>query len=244
MNCLTTMTQILQNIHMQKRSMKLIVSRLSLMAFVLGIALSFGSFSFAVEVDPLTVANEIQKAYEKTATFRASFNQSSSLSGMRHRERKGSGTVVIKKPGFMRWDYITPSQQVLINDGEKFSLYFAAENQLIITSAREYLKEDLTYAFFTGNGNVHRDFEVKSAPGIMQKKNLHCLKLLPKKQHAQVESLYVWVDKNTFFIVQLQMHDHLGTVTDLILQDVEVNLAVSDDIFTFTPPENTEIIIQ
>ena len=144
----------------------------------------------------------------------------------------------------MRWDYVTPSQQVLINDGEKFSLYFASENQLIITSAREYLKEDLTYAFFTGNGNIHRDFEVKSAPGIMQKKAYHCIKLIPKKSHAQVESLYIWVDKKTFFIVQLQMHDHLGTVTDLILQDVVVNSLVPDALFSFTPPEDTEIIIQ
>jgi len=238
------MPYLLHTMHLQIRSMKSLASRLSFQALVISITFLSASFCYAVEFDPLTVASEIQKAYEKTSTFRASFTQSSSLSGMRHRERKGSGTVVIKKPGFMRWDYITPSQQVLINDGEKFSLYFAAENQLIITSAREYLKEDLTYAFFTGNGNIHRDFEVKSAPGIMQKKNLHCLKLLPKKQHAQVESLYVWVDKSTFFIVQLQMHDHLGTVTDLILQDIEVNPAVSDDLFTFSPPEDTEIIIQ
>ena len=226
------------------RLMKLMASRLSVMVLISVITLLTGSFSSAVETDPLVVASEIQKAYEKTVMFRASFTQSSSLSGMRHRERKGSGTVVIKKPGLMRWDYITPSQQVLINDGEKFSLYFAAENQLIITSAREYLKEDLTYAFFTGSGNIHRDFEVKSAPGIMQKKNLYCIKLVPKKQHAQVESLYVWVDKSTFFIAQLQMHDYLGTVTDLVLQDIEVNITVSDDIFTFTPPEDTEIIIQ
>lgn len=204
----------------------------------------FASICIAGEIEPSVVASELQKAYERTSTFKASFSQSSSLSGMRHRERKGSGTVVIKKPGFMRWDYVTPSKQVLVNDGEKFSLYFAAENQLIITSAREYLKEDLTYAFFTGSGNVLRDFEVKAAPGIMQKKNLHCIQLLPIKQHVQVESLYVWVDKDTFFISQLQMHDHLGTVTDLLLSDIEVNAEVSNDFFTFEPPENTEIVIQ
>ncbi|MBC8317358.1 MAG: outer membrane lipoprotein carrier protein LolA [Desulfobulbaceae bacterium] len=211
---------------------------------VVCVTLFSSSICIAGEIAPSVVAIELQKAYERATTFKASFDQSSSLSGMRHRERKGSGTVVIKKPGFMRWDYVTPSPQVLVNDGEKFSLYFAAENQLIITSAREYLKEDLTYAFFTGSGNVLRDFEVKTAPGIMQKKNLHCIQLLPKKQHAQVESLYVWVDKDTFFITQLQMHDHLGTVTDLILSDVVVNADVSDDIFTFEPPADTEIIIQ
>ena len=223
---------------------KLMFSCISIMLFLSLSLLMTATNILAEQFDPLRVASEVQKAYEKTTTFKATFSQASSLSGMRHRERKGSGTVVIKKPGFMRWDYDTPSQQVLINDGEKFSLYFAAENQLIITSAREYLKEDLTYAFFTGNGDIHRDFEVLPAPGLMQKKNLYCIKLIPKKQHAQVESLYVWVDKNNFFIMQLQMRDHLGTITDLILQDVQVNTPVSDDIFTFTPPKDTEIIIQ
>ena len=120
------MTHLLHNTHLQIQFMKSLASKLSVMVLVLSITLLSGSLSLAVEVDPLAVASEIQKAYEKTATFRASFAQSSSLSGMRHRERKGSGTVVIKKPGFMRWDYITPSQQVLINDGEKFSLYYPA----------------------------------------------------------------------------------------------------------------------
>jgi outer membrane lipoprotein-sorting protein len=40
------------------------------------------------------------------------------------------------------------------------------------------------------------------------------------------------------------MHDHLGTVTDLILSDLEVNNPVPDDLFKFEPPEGTEVIIQ
>lgn len=211
------------------------------------VTLLFGMLSsicMADDIDPSLVASKLQKAYDKTLTFKASFNQSSSLSGMRHRERKGSGTVVIKKPGLMRWDYVTPSQQVLVNDGEKFYMYFAAEKQMIVTSARDYLQEDLTYDFFTGGGDILRDFDVKRAPGLFEKKNLYCIHLIPRKQHAQVESLYVWVDQKSFFIAQLQMHDHLGTVTDLILSDLEVNNPVPDDLFKFEPPEGTEVIIQ
>jgi outer membrane lipoprotein carrier protein len=202
------------------------------------------STCMANDYDPSYVAASLQKAYDQTKTFKASFDQSSSLRSMRHRERKGSGTVVIKKPGLMRWDYVTPSQQILINDGEKFYMYFAAENQMIVTSARDYLQEDLTYDFFTGGGNILRDFEVKRAPGLFEKKNLYCIHLIPKKQHAQVESLYIWVDQKSFFITQLQMHDHLGTVTDLILSELEVNQPVADEIFRFEPPKGTEIIDQ
>lgn len=104
--------------------------------------------AFGAEPDAEEIARRTQEIYEKTTSFKADFLQISSISGIRHRDRRGSGTMVIQKPGLLRWDYTSPSKQVLVSDGEMFSLYFSAENQMIVTPAREYLKEDITYNFF------------------------------------------------------------------------------------------------
>ncbi|MBI5556131.1 MAG: outer membrane lipoprotein carrier protein LolA [Deltaproteobacteria bacterium] len=196
------------------------------------------------ELTPQQIAQKIQATYEKTTSLKADFLQTSSISGMEHRQRKGSGTMVIQKPGKLRWDYLSPEKQVLVSDGEIFSLYSATENQMIVSPAKEYLQEDVTYNFFAGKGNLPEDFEVTSVPLDLVKQDSYAIMLVPKKTHAQVETLYVWVDQATFLVNRLQVLDHLGSVTDLLLFNTEVNRAFPADYFHFTPPEGTEIIEQ
>jgi len=103
------------------------------------------------DMSPAEVAVQMQKTYDRTTALKAKFDQVSSLSGMSKRQRRAGGTMVIQKPGLLRWDYITPDEQVLVSDGEMFSLYLASENQMIVTPAQEYLQEDITYSFFFRN---------------------------------------------------------------------------------------------
>ncbi len=143
---------------------------------------------------PVQIAEKIQETYEKTTSFKADFLQTSTISTMEHRQRKGSGSMVIQKPGLLRWDYTSPEKQVLVSDGETFSLYFASENQMIVTPAKEYLQEDVTYNFFAGKGNLLQDFEVLPLMPEQEKQGSLAIKLIPKKTHAQVETMNVWVD--------------------------------------------------
>ncbi len=199
---------------------------------------------FSADLDVLEIARRTQQVYESTSSFKADFRQTSSITGIRHRDRKGSGTMVIQKPGLLRWDYSSPDRQVLVSDGEEFSLYFAAENQMIVTPARQYLQEDVTYNFFSGSGEVLRDFDVSIVPANIEKEGSYAIRLIPKKAHGQVQLLYIWVDKSTFRINHLQILDHLGSTTDLHFYNMVVNEPFSKDFFHFIPPEGTEIIRQ
>lgn len=196
------------------------------------------------EPDPLEIARRTQEIYENTASFQADFQQISSISGMSQRTRKGSGTMVIQKPGLLRWDYTTPETQVLVSDGEMFSLYFSSEQQMIMTPAREYLQEDITYNFFSGKGDVLRDFNVTHVPSNYEKEGYYAIQLTPRKTHAQVETLYVWVDTVSYMVEQLQILDHLGSTTDLMFSNMKLNEVFPKDYFHFTPPVGTEIIRQ
>jgi outer membrane lipoprotein carrier protein len=198
----------------------------------------------ASSLTPVEIARRIQETYEKTTSFKADFLQTSSVSDMERRQRRGSGTMVIQKPGLLRWDYVSPDKQVLVSDGKTFSLYFAAENQMIVTPAKEYLQEDVTYNFFSGKGNLLQDFEVSALPDEQPKEGVLAIRLIPKKTHAQVATLNVWVDEGTFLVNRLEIHDHLGSVTNLMLFNAGVNNPVPAEYFHFTPPAGTEIIEQ
>lgn len=196
----------------------------------------------AAEISLEEKVAKLQEAYDKTSSFTADFSQETSMK-LSRRQRQGQGSLVIKKPGLMRWDYQKPELQVLICDGEKMSMYFSSAQQMIVMPAHEYLQSDVTYAFFAGNGNLLRDFRVEAVAVDYCCGELPDLQLLPKKQHPQVESIYLWLDER-FLISRMKINDHYGSVTDLSFTNIKVNQPVSSELFNFVPPPDTEIVTQ
>ena len=152
--------------------------------------------------------------------------------------------MVIQKPGFMRWDYTAPDKQVLTSDGKTISMYFAANQQMIIMPAKDYLKSDITYAFFAGTGNIIRDFQVLPADKANIGPQSLALKLVPRKNHPQVSSLTVIIAKDSFLIKRLLILDHFDSLTDIVSTNLVLNQPKPADYFVFTPPPDTEIIRQ
>lgn len=201
--------------------------------------------ALAVDADlsPQDVAKKIQATYAATKTLHAEFKQTT-YSKMSARERLGAGTMILAKPGLMRWDYTEPDQQVFVCDGEKISMYFAKEKQMMVTPAKEYLESDVTYAFFTGKGDIQRDFVVTGPEeeDLAQPQETYELKLTPKQGHPQIDFISLWVGRKSFLMTRLKVTDKFGTVTDLVFSKLSINQEVPASNFHFTPPNGTEII--
>ncbi len=213
--------------------------------FILLFVIFFSGTPFcrAAELSPLQIAEKLQQTYDQTSAIAADFRQTSAIA-MSRRSRKGAGTMVIQKPGFMRWDYTLPDKQVLTSDGTTISMYFEANRQMIVMPAQEYLKSDITYAFFAGTGNIIRDFEVLAPEEGRIEPQYLGLKLIPRKNHPQVSSLTLIISRDTFLIKRLLIVDHLDSLTDIVLTNLVLNQPKPADYFVFTPPPDTEIIRQ
>lgn len=211
-------------------------------AIILSQSLLYQS-AIAADLTPLAVAQKIQTTYASTKTLHAEFQQTTS-SRMSGRDRLGSGSMVLAKPGLMRWDYREPDSQVFVCDGKQISMYFAKEKQMMVTPAKDYLESDVTYTFFTGTGDIQRDFEVAgpAEEDLVEPKAAYQLKLTPKKSHAQIDFIDLWVDRDTFLLNRLKVTDKFGTVTDLVFSKVTTNQEAPAKLFSFSPPEGTEII--
>ena len=215
--------------------------------FLLALVILFSTFAShnagATDLAPQAIAQKIQQTYAKTRTLRADFQQTTS-SRMSERERHGSGTLVLSKPGLMRWDYREPDQQVFVCDGQRISMYFAKERQMMVTPAKDYLESDVTYSFFAGKGDINRDFMVAGPEeeDLLEPNTTYQLKLTPKQPHAQIDFINLWVDRTTFLLKRLKVTDKFGTVTDLVFAKVTTNEEVLAKTFSFTPPKGTEII--
>ena len=110
--------------------------------------------------DITRVSEQVQQTYDGMTSMQARFAQTSSVQGMGHRQEYGKGTVIIQKPGQLRWDYVEPGYKVLVSDGVDISFYVRADRQMFISPASDYLKEDLTYRFFTGQAKILADFNI------------------------------------------------------------------------------------
>jgi outer membrane lipoprotein carrier protein len=217
--------------------MKKIILLLTCILLALPLTASVG---FGAGPSPEEVARRLQQTYEKTTSMSARFQQVTSVR-MSQREKRGSGTLIISKPGRMRWDYLAPAPQVLVSDGQTVTMYFEQSNQMLITAAEEYLQSDVTYSFFTGKGDILRDFAAMPAP---EDAGAYAIKLVPRKPHPQVEELRLWADRSTYLITRLQVIDHFCSITDLSFSEIKTDIEIPAALFTFIPPPGTEIIRQ
>lgn len=208
----------------------------------MGLLLCRPPLGTAAAASPEEVALKLQRTYEKTSSFQADFSQGTSLQQSR-RQREGEGTMIIAKPGLMRWDYRKPDRQVFICDGQTMSMFFAKAEQMMVIPARDYLQSDVTYAFFVGTGDILRDFAPRFPPADYCCGEPPSLQLFPRAEHGQVDHLDVWIDDRSL-VRRLRIVDHFGTVTELNFTNIRLNQPVDREVFNFTPPVGTEIVKQ
>jgi outer membrane lipoprotein carrier protein len=202
---------------------------------------------------PEEVAKRLQNRYDGMRSLSFTFHQDTrgELSG---KPRKGTGKAIFSKKSEqhkMRWDYSAPDTQVLVSDGVHFSMYFEKLQQMIITSA-ENLDKDLTYSFFTGKGNLQTDFHIRPADAELQsgsESTLQVIKLIPKSPQSQVQDIHIWVTKDSL-ARRIHLKDHFGTITVLNFSEIQPNALKTKSekeivsLFSFSPPDGTEIIEQ
>jgi outer membrane lipoprotein carrier protein len=212
-------------------------------------------YAETTEEYPADIAARIQQRYDTMKSLSFVFSQRSQgqISG---RPKTGSGTAYFSKndkSSKMRWNYTAPDEQVLISDGITFSMYFAELQQMIISPA-ESLDNDLTYSFFSGRAKLEEKFyilppDAEYLNASTTKDQPQALKLVPRESQSQIQSIHLWVTSDSI-IRRIEIRDHFDTVTLLNLKDIKVDFLAQESkdtaekLFSFVPPEGTEIIRQ
>lgn len=215
---------------------------------------AFSTENEGAKETPYNVAVRLQSYYEtvKSLTFHFTQRTESALGG---RPQAGSGEAIFlkdDKSGKMRWNYSTPDQQVLVSDGVAFSMYFSKLKQMIVSPAAS-MESDLTYAFFTGAGSIPEDFLIFAADETIGADsldgNIKVIKLVPKEVQSQVNNIHLWITTDSL-IQRIEIQDHFDTTTTLNLSNIKTDSLITmteqeiKNIFSFVPPEDTEIIEQ
>ena len=186
------------------------------------------------------VAGALQRKYDSVKDFSADFTQAYEGGVLRRKPSEESGTVQIKKPGKMRWDYTKPEKKVFVSDGQNMFMYFPGEKQVVKSAVPPQDEATSAVLFLIGKGNITRDFNIRWADGGTEA--TYRLRLDPKTRQAEYDWLEITADRESLRIVGLTAADAQGGKSSFSFSNFKENLGLTDKIFQFTIPRGTEVI--
>ncbi|MEO6237147.1 MAG: outer membrane lipoprotein chaperone LolA [Vicinamibacterales bacterium] len=187
----------------------------------------------------LEMAAAVQRKYDRVKDFTADFTHAYE-GGVLNRKSTERGSVQIKKPGKMRWDYTAPDKKVFVSDGRKIYSYIPADKQVIVGDVPTDDEATTAVLFLAGKGNLTRDFMVKYAaesPG-----DIVTLRLDPKQKQRDYDWLLLGVDGKTMQIRSLTAADQQGGRSSFEFTNYKENTGLSDGGFTFKIPKGADVI--
>ena len=197
--------------------------------------------SFAQSLPPAPeVAAALQKKYDGIRDFSADFAQITEGGVLRRKPSTERGTVFVKKPGRMRWNYKSPEEKIFVSDGRQIQLYVPADKQVIVSPLPSDDRATSAVLFLMGRGHLLRDFNVSY--GKSASEDTYVLRLDPKTRQAEYDWLQVTADRASLQIRELVVGDQQGGRTTFQFTNFKENPGVADKTFVFTAPRGTEVV--
>lgn len=191
----------------------------------------------AAEPEPEELLVPIQEHYRKIETLRAGFRQTSRVVSI-GRDELSDGSVVVKRPGRMRWEYVSPHASVIVFDGKTVRMYDAGEGKLQIAPVGPDMISPTALGFLLGESDLSSEFRAErldAAAGELR------LRLLPRED-APFEYLELHLAAETYTLRGSVLVDLFGNRTELLFHDVGENVPLTPDTFALEVPSDTEVI--
>ncbi|MFP4515274.1 MAG: outer membrane lipoprotein chaperone LolA [Desulfovibrionales bacterium] len=193
---------------------------------------------WALPLSAATLTEQIQDRYESIDSFTTEFTQELTNASSREREVR-QGQISFKQPRLIRWETTVPEAELLIVGPDTVWNYFPAEESVYTYPVEQIFDSKTMLRFISGRANLEEDFFVESQE---MEEGFQKLKLVPRKPEPNLVLAYLWVDPETALLHQILLVDFFGNGNQLTFDDLELNIDLSEDLFTFSPPQGVEIL--
>jgi len=185
---------------------------------------------------------KIQQSYDKTKDLKARFIQEITIQSMKKTDRE-EGTVWIKNPKMMFWDYAKPKEKKLVINARTAWLYVADDRIVYVQKADDIYQSRTAVKFLSGIGKLSDDFHLRfEKENPQDEEGNYLLDLTAKEKGNGIDRLRLTVDGKSFQILECRFSDEYGNTTRLRFSDIQINTGVSDQFFTFKPPAGVEVV--
>jgi outer membrane lipoprotein carrier protein len=183
------------------------------------------------------VLSGIERHYNSLGTMRVEFAQTREYAGRpRLHER---GTLSLRRPKKMRWDYREPKGKLLVGDGEILHMYNPLTNQVRPIPLDDTGDLRAPLSFLLGRLNFRRQFRDVRFESIDGVKTIVGDGRRDKDPYDRVEFTY---DTEALSLKRLRVIGRDGTyTTTFAFADEERNVRLDESLFVFEPPPGAEM---
>jgi outer membrane lipoprotein carrier protein len=196
--------------------------------------------SSPAQPDVHAIADKVDQRYNHLQTLEAQFSETYSGAGMTRTE---SGTLTLKKPGRMRWDYDQPRPKMFLTDGQTAWFYVPGERQVrrVLVKQLDDLRSPLRYLL--GKTKLEKEFtglSIASGQKPLYDGDI-VLQGIPKSLADRVSNTLLEVSPDGL-IRRIVIDQMDGSVTEFRFLRQKENVQIADQHFRFTPPPGVEVV--
>ena len=180
--------------------------------------------------DPTALARKVQGFYESTRDLRARFVQTYTYAALGRRQ-VSKGTLEVKKPGKMRWDYESPTPKTITVNGSRLVQWEPEANQAYVDEKFDATAMSAAVTFLLGKGSLEKEFFLSSGEG-------GTLVLRPRKPDPRVETVTLTVGPDGE-VTRTVVVDGQGNRNDIAFEDIRRNVGIADARFELALPPGT-----
>jgi outer membrane lipoprotein carrier protein len=198
------------------------------------------SLSQAQSTELKDLAEKVDRHYNNLQSLRSHFVEEYRGAGM---SRSEAGTLYLKKPGKMRWDYEQPRKKLFLSDGKTAWFYVPGEQQARRAPVNKLDDLRSPLRFLLGKTKLMKEFnQLNIAPNVspVQSGDI-VLRGAPKGMEDRVSQVSLEVTPEGR-IDRITLEEVDGSITDFKLSEEVENLPVADNLFHFAPPAGVEVV--
>jgi outer membrane lipoprotein carrier protein len=186
------------------------------------------------------IAQAVDERYNHLRSLQAEFTEIYRGAGM---ERTESGTLWLKKPGKMRWEYRSPRDKLFLSDGKDAWFYVPGERQVRRTAVKKLDDLRSPLAFLLGKTRLEKELQGLSLASDVAPLAAGdvVLRGVPKSLADRVSQVLLEINPE-HWISRILIEEVDGSVTEYRFTNQKENMAVPDQRFRFVVPDGVEVV--
>jgi outer membrane lipoprotein carrier protein len=210
--------------------------RLTTLVALLGLV----SLALAATPDVHDIAQKVDQRYNHLHTLRADFTETYTGAGM---DRTESGTLWLKKPGKMRWDYRSPREKLFLSDGKDAWFYIPGDRQVKRMPLKKLDDLRSPLGFLLGKTRLERELQGLSlatdVPSLAAGDVV--LRGVPKNMADRVSEVLLEITPD-HQIARIIIREADGASTEFQFRAQAEDVNVADQEFHFNVPAGVEVV--
>jgi len=182
----------------------------------------------------------VEARYNRAQSLKLDFSETYAAPG--HPVQTESGTLLLRKPGRMRWDYSFPAGKIYLSDGKDVYLYTPGDHRAEKSKLKESEDMRAPLAFLLGKLNFEKEFkEFSTRPEGPPENGDRWITAWPKSQNLlYTEVEFLASPDGSIRRVNVTGQDH--SKLNFTFSNEKMNAPAPPALFTFHPPPGVEVV--